>query len=103
MKHVLSVLAFSLLLVGWSPPANAVLGWFKAEVIRAGVDGDGAVFIRLNNPAFPGKTFSVSNQVSKEMLAIGLTAIAGNLPVRVRTDPDESGLPRIRVMYLEID
>ena len=36
----------------------------------------------------------------REMLAIGLSALAANLRVRVRVDPDEPGTPEIRIMYL---
>ena len=104
MKHVLTVLAFSLLLVGWSPPADAAEGWFKAEVIRAGVTSDGTVILRLTHvadvKAFQAKNFVIPDLVSKEMLAIGLSALAANLLVRVRTDPDEPGAPEIRTMYL---
>ena len=99
MKHVLTALAFSLLLVGWSPPAGATVGWFIVEVIRAGVTNDGRVFFRLKDladvPAFNSKNFSIPDLVSKEMLAIGLSALAGNLSIRVRVDPEESG-PRAR-------
>ncbi len=104
MKHVLTVLALSLLIVSWSPPADAALGWFKAKVIRAGVTSDGTVIVRLTDladvKAFKGKNFVIPDLVSKEMLAIGLSALAGNLSIRVRTDPDEPGLPEIRTMYL---
>ena len=104
MKHLLTVLAFSLLLVGWSPPADAAAGWFRVEVLRTGVAEDGSVFIRLtdlaNVQAFQGKNFRIPNAVSNEMLAIGLSALAANLSIRVRTDPAEPGAPMIRVMYL---
>ena len=43
----------------------------------------------------------LSDLVSKEMLAIRLSALAGNLPIKVRTDPDEPGTPEIRIMYLQ--
>ena len=104
MKHVLRVLAFSLLLVGWSPPADAAAGWFIVEVSRAGVTNDGTVLIRLTDDAdvkaFQNKNFVIPDLVSKEMLAISLSALAANLFVRVRTDPDEPGPPEIRTMYL---
>lgn len=104
MKHVLTVLAFSLLLVSWSPPADAAPDWFKAKVIRAGVTKNGTVIVRLTDradvKAFQGKNFVIPDLVSKEMLAIGLSALAANLSIRVRTDPDEPGIPEIRTMYL---
>ena len=104
MKHVLTVLAFSLLLVGWSPPADAALGWFKVEVIRAGLGTGGTVIVRLKDlakvPTFNAKNFVIPDHVSKEMLAIGLSALAANLSISVRTDPDEPGTPVIRFMYL---
>ena len=104
MKHVLTVLALSLLLASWSPPADAAVGWFKAKVLQAGVAKNGTVFVRLthlaNVKAFERQNFVIPDLVSKEMLAIGLTALAGNLSIRVRTDPDEPGAPEIRTMYL---
>ena len=105
MKHVLMGLALSLLLVGWSPPANAALGWFEAEVLNTGVTNGGTVIIRLtdlaNVPAFELKYFSLPDLVSTEMLAVGLTALAANLSVLVRVDPDLPGTPEIRIMYLQ--
>ena len=104
MKHVLTVLALSLLLVGWSPPAYAVVDWFNAQVLRTGVSQGGGTFIRLtdlaNVPAFVGKTFRIPNAADNEMLAIGLSALATNFSIMVRTDPD-GFLPVIEVMYLE--
>ena len=105
MRHVLAALAFSFLLVGWSPPADAAVGWFVVKVLRAGVTNQGAVLFRLKDladvPAFNALNFSVPDLVSKEMLAIGLSALAAKLKVRVRVDPDEPGTPEIRIMYLQ--
>ncbi len=105
MKHLLTGLALSLLLVSWSPPpADAAASFFNARVIRVGVTQDGTVVIRLTDlgsaQVFRFKNFLIPDLVSKEMLAIGLSAVAANLSVTVRTDPAASGLPLIRVMYL---
>ena len=104
MKHVLTVLAFSLLLVGWSPPADAAVGWFKARVVKVGLVNNGMVILILKDladvPAFGKTSFFAPDLVRKEMLAIGLSALAANLPVQVRTAPDEPGIPEIRIMYL---
>lgn len=100
----MAALALGSLLVSWSPPADAAAGWFKAKVIRAGVASDGTVIMRLTDladvKAFRHKNFVIPDLVSKEMLAIGLSALATNLSVRVRTDPNEPGTPEIRTMYL---
>ncbi len=104
MKHVLTALAFSLLLVGWSPPADAAVGWFNAKVIQAGVTNSGKVIVKLTDladvKAFNNTNFLIPSAVKKEMLAIGLSALAANLSIKVRTDPDEPGTPLILVMYL---
>ena len=107
MRHVVRALALGLLLVVWSSPVEAAASWFDAEVIRCGVRSDGLVIVRLRDrsefPAFGTKNFVVPDLVSKEMLAIGLTAIATDTLVRVRTDPDEARRPEIRFMYLKAD
>ena len=104
MKHVLTVLAFSLLLVGWSPPVQAAPEWFQAKVLKTGVTGGDSVLVRLTDlaatPTFTNKWFFVSDLVAKEMLAIALTAIATDMAVQVNTDPFEQSQPEIRVMYL---
>ena len=105
MKRVLTVLAFSLLLVGWTSPVNAAPGWFNAKVIFAGVTDSGSMYIRLTDlatvKAFENKSFFFPAAVRNQMLAISLSALAANLSIKVNTDPDEVGTPLIRVMYLQ--
>ena len=97
-----------LALMGLAPvlSAQAAPKFFTCEVIMGGTADDGSFMIRLtdigngSNPAFERKWFVGRQQISKEMLAIALTAMSNNIPVRLRTDPDAGAMPLVLNLYL---
>ncbi len=105
MRIMIKAAAIAALLMLLAPAAQAANAFFTAEVTETGLNKTGGSSIRLtdtaNAPAFKNKWFLLPNQARKEMLAMALTAISGDLSVRVRVDLDEPGMPLVKIMYLQ--
>ena len=104
MTGIVRRLALTVALLLWSPGVQAAQAWFLCELHLTGMNTLGSTFVNLTDraatPAFTNKWFMLSDSVSKEMLAIALTAVAADLLVSVRTDLDEPGLPVIDNIFV---
>ena len=68
------------------------VGYRKNETTRVMLTHEGGIFIQ--------KWFVCKFEVSKEMLAVLLTAIYGNMQVRIRADLEKSKQPEIKDLYI---
>ena len=91
MKRLTQAFAVALILLSWSPAANAGQSWFLCNVDATGLSGN-RVLIRLSDtaadPAFSRKWFQADDRISKEVLATALSIITADLKAWVRVDPD---------------
>ncbi len=105
MRQIKKTLAVALLVVMWSTGAQAQLGWFTCEVVRAGKVNPDFALIQLTDtkavPTFTGKWFRAKSGIENEMLAAAFAALTAGMLVSVQTDPDEPGAPEIRQLYLK--
>ena len=68
------------------------VGCYGSDTLRVWLDDEKGQFFN--------KLFVNSGDRRKEMLAILLTAITGNLMVKIRTDLDAGGQPEIKDLYI---
>ncbi len=104
MRQLQKVLSVVLLVSAvWMSPAYAAAGWFKCEVILAGMSDSNKIQIRVTDlaadPAFDSMDFFSTSENMKAFLAIGLTAMSNDMPVHIYADPDLS-LPTFFRIYL---
>ena len=105
MRRVKMAVFAGLLTLLWSAPAQAAPSWFVATVSAAGSVFTGQLSIRMSDtastPAFTNKFFFVltTSGVTKEILAVALTAVALDSEVFVFADPDLA-VPQITNMYV---
>ena len=68
---------------------------------QVGCQGTGTrVMLTHEGGAFNQKWFLCKSKSAREMLAILLTAINGDLQVKVYTDPNQQGVPEIKRLYV---
>lgn len=104
MRQVAKVLMAALFATAvWTSAAHAVPVFKTCEVLLAGPIATNAIVVQLSDlavtPAFTNTFFLGISNIANEMLAVALTAIAIDSPVRCRVDPDIS--PR-RVLILQL-
>jgi hypothetical protein len=81
----------------------AASDWYVCTVDRVGPGGNqDLVLLQLTDTdgAFSTKWFKACSGREKEYLAIGLTAIANSLTVKIQTDISGRGYPDITSLYL---
>ena len=93
----------------WMSPAYAAKGWFKCEVVLAGISDSNTFRMRLTDlaadPAFEvadfysGSLKTKHTENSNAFLAIGLTAMYSDLPVWIFAGPDLA-VPTFYQFYL---
>ena len=105
MRTILSTVLVCFVVLLVASPVHAANQWFTVDVVETGLTKSGASSVRLtdraNSPAFTKKWFLLPDKVRKEMLATTLAAVTSKLPIRVRVDLEETGMPVIKIMYLK--
>ena len=90
MRQVMKALAVAFLLATLAPNTAHAQFFQPVEVLRAGPNSGGTVFIRLRHaastPGFAVDWFRANALVANSMLATALTAIALDLKVQVNLD-----------------
>lgn len=104
MRQLIKSFVLGILLISWVTTAEAAAKFFICEVDEAIIVGNGLTIIRLtdlgSSQTFTNKHFQAPELVSKQMLAVAIAAITANLTVKVKTDPDEPGSPKLLRMHL---
>ena len=83
--------------------SQAQPAWYTTEVGKIGVAGNGKILIQLsdrNGSAFTNKWFSIKPTVSREMMALGLTATTNDRQLQVNVDVAQKGWPIINAIYM---
>ncbi|MEM7169962.1 MAG: hypothetical protein AAF530_07310 [Pseudomonadota bacterium] len=99
MKHWIYALALFVAASTWALPGQAAPAWYTCEVDQAGVLSNGVLTVKLTHlaesQAFKKKNFRAEKAISKQSLAVALSAMAANLRVRIKADLDSPGTPRL--------
>ena len=97
MRQPIMAIAICAMLFLSPVTAQAEVGNFVCTVIEAGINFSGKTFIRLtaNDGTFTNKFFEAPHPVTREMLAIALSALSAGLDVKVRTDPGDPSRPTL--------
>jgi hypothetical protein len=69
---------------------GAALEWNKFYVLQAGVSDDGEITVKLRNMEGGENWCFVDRPVDKTILAVALTALTSNMPVRAYVDFENS-------------
>ena len=105
MKRIGMFLVVAILVgTAWVSAAQAATAWYSCTVNAIGLSSGGTLFIQLTDlgggAAFTTKYFVGPIQITNQMLAIALTAFAGDLKVLVNTDITAGTFPTLNNMYL---